>query len=105
MPTATVQHRITQLLLSSEHHAAAYIVDHGSRAGAEAIASDLVPVGRTVTTHDRALAEIVRAWGAGHDALVAHALAAWDRADCADCAHRVMQGLPACRDHGVQVAA
>ena len=101
----TVQHRITQLLLSVDHHAAAFIVDRGLRAGAEAIAMDTVPVGRTVTTHDRALAEIVRAWGAGHDGLVAEALAAWDRADCADCAHRVMQGLPACRDHLAQEAA
>jgi len=101
----TVQHRITQLLLDIDASAAAFIVDNGLRTGAEAIADDLVPVGRTVTTHDRVLAELVRAWGAGHDALVAEALAAWDRADCADCAHRVMQGLPSCHDHRAQVAA
>lgn len=88
--------RIARLLSESGHRAAAYLVRHGLRDGAAAIADDLCPVGRKATTYDLALAELVRAWGAGHYHLTTDALAVWDLRDCAACAHRVLQGLPAC---------
>jgi hypothetical protein len=95
----STQDQIAHLLSDDGHNAAAFLVSHGHRVAAAAIASDLCPIGRSTTTHDRALAEIVRAWGVGLDAMADRALATWGRTDCPDCAHRVLQGLPACRDH------
>ena len=96
----TLSDRIAHLLRDDGHHAAAWIVEHGQRCdtAAAAIADDLVPFGRTVTVERRALAELVRAWGARHDVLALQALAVWDVSDCAACALRVLQGLQACAD-------
>lgn len=98
MEAPTSSQRLARLLFGSGHHAAAYLVRHGLRDGAAAIADDLCPIGRTVSPEQRFAAELVRAWGAGHDDLVLAAFAAWDLRDCAVCAHRVLQGLPACAD-------
>lgn len=92
----TSSQRLADLLSESGHHAAAYLVELGEDLAATAIASDLCPVGRTATPHDLALAELVRAWGAGRISMMADALAVWDLRGCATCAHRVLQGLPAC---------
>ena len=90
--------RLASILRSANARAAGFLVAAGIRSMADDIAADLCPFGCTVNVHDRALAEIVRAWGAGHDTLAVDALATWGRRGCADCALRVLQGLPACAD-------
>ena len=88
--------RLACILHSVGRPALAILVASGARYAAVDIAAELCPVGRAVDAEVRALAEIVRAWGGGHDTLATDALATWDRADCAACALRVLQGLPAC---------
>jgi len=91
-PTPTVQSRIVNRLRARGRRSAAILVAAGRRDCADDLVADLAPVGRPVVIEDQALAELVRLWGRGADALAADALEAWDISACAHCAIATARG-------------
>lgn len=93
MPDPTTD-RVVRLLNCFFFLDTADLVSRKGPSCAPAVAEALCPDHGTVSPVDRALAEVVRAWGAGHTALLTEALNTWDATGSLSAAHRVLMGLP-----------